>query len=234
MKNKKIVLILTGLMIASLILGACQTNAVPTMSEEEMAQQVAGTRAAIATQNSIETLVARVTELSIQPTCPACPTCPPPPPTATMPLPTAEVTADPNQPTATQAAVVTEPPSGEKRCLQFDFLGDVNYPVGTVMKPGTKFTKTWRVRNTGTCEWTVEFDLVMSGGEAFGTNKRADIKQVVVPGDTVELSIPDMVAPQTPGTYVSYWMVSAPDGARVGYGPNQQWGLGIQIEVKND
>lgn len=232
MKNKKTILLIAGLMIASMILGACQSNVVPTPSEEEMAQQVAGTRAAIATQNTIETLVARVTELSIQPTCPVCPTCPPPP-TAEIPTPTA--TTDPSLPTATPVAVVTEAPVDTgKKCLQFDFLGDVNIPVGTVLKPGTTFSKTWQVRNTGTCEWTVEFDLVMSGGEAFGSNKRADIKQVVWPGDVVELTIPNLVAPMTPGTYYSYWMVSAPDGARVGYGPNQQWGLGIQIEVKND
>lgn len=232
MKNKKIVLIITGLMIAALVLGACQSTVVPTLSEEEMAQQVAGTRSALATQNTIETLVARVTELSVQPTCPACPTCPEPP-TPTMPMPTA--TVDPNVPTATPVAVVTEPPADSgKKCLQFEFLGDINYPVGTVMKPGTKFTKTWRLKNTGTCEWTVEYDLVMSGGEAFGSNKRADIKETVYPGDTVDLSVPDLVAPMTPGTYYSYWMLAAPDGARVGYGPNQQWGLGIQIEVKKD
>ncbi|MGI6258316.1 MAG: NBR1-Ig-like domain-containing protein [Anaerolineaceae bacterium] len=228
MKNKNIFLILAGLIIASMVLGACQSNAVPTLTEEEMALQVAGTRSAIATQNAIETLVAKVTELSVQPTCPVCPTCPLPP-TATIPPPTP--TVDPNLPTATP---VTAPVDTGRRCLQFEFLGDVNYPPGTVVKPGTKFDKTWRVRNTGTCEWTVEFDLVMSGGEAFGTNKRADIKEVVYPGDVVELTIRDLVAPMTAGTYYSYWMVAAPDGARVGYGPNQQWGLGIQIVVSND
>lgn len=228
MKNKNIFLILAGLIIVSMILGACQSNAVPTLTEEEMAMQVAGTRAAIATQNSIEMLVAKVTELSVQPTCPACPTCPLPP-TATIPPPTP--TVDPNVPTATP---VTAPVDTGKKCLQFEFLGDINYPPGTVMKPGTVFTKTWRVRNTGTCEWTREFDLVMAGGEAFGTNKRADIKEVVYPGDTVDISIFDMKAPMTPGTYYSYWMLLAPDGARIGYGPNQQWGLGLQIEVAND
>lgn len=232
MKKPKLLLFFAILMIAGLVLSACQGTAVPTMSEEEMAQQVAGTRSAIATQNSIETLVARVTELSVQPTCPVCPTCPPPP-TATQPAPT-PITENPEETTPT-TAVVTEAPIEEgARCLQFDFLGDVTYPAGTIVAPGTTFTKTWQVRNTGTCEWTTEFDLVMSGGEAFGTNKRADIKEVVSPGETVELTIPDLVAPQTPGTYYSYWMVSAPDGTRVGYGPDQQWGLGIQIEVRND
>jgi hypothetical protein len=232
MKNPKTLLFLVIVMIAGLLLSACQSTVVPTLSEEEMAQQVAGTRAAIATQNSIETLVARVTELSVQPTCPTCPTCPTSP-TATQPAPT-PITETTGEATETAAEVTQAPVEEATRCLQFDFLGDVNYPSGTIVAPGATFTKTWRVRNTGTCEWSAEFDLVLSGGEAFGTNKRADIKNTVYPGETVELSIPSLVAPQTPGTYYSYWMITAPDGARVGYGPEQQWGLGIQIEVRND
>ena len=122
----------------------------------------------------------------------------------------------------------------EEDCFQFDFLGDVNFPPGTIVKPGTKFDKTWTVKNTGTCKWTVEYDLVLAGGEAFGTNKRGDITREVVPGDTIELTIPNMTAPMTEGTYYSYWMLAAPDGARIGYGPGQQWGLGIQLVVSND
>jgi hypothetical protein len=231
MNKKSLILIISGVIIAALVLGACQAPAEQPMSEAEMAQQVAATRAAIATQNSIETLVAKVTELSIQPTNPPCPTCPacPTQPAATVAMPTSQVTGSP-QPTATTAA--QQPPAEGGRCLQFDFLGDASYPPGSVVSPGERFTKSWLVKNTGTCEWTREFDLVMSGGEAFGTNQRADIKNVVYPGDTVELWV-EMIAPQTPGTYYSYWMLSAPDGSRVGYGPSQQWGLGVTIEVRN-
>ena len=62
---------------------------------------------------------------------------------------------------------------------------------------------------------------------------RGDIPRDVPPGDTIDLSIPDMVAPMTEGTYYSYWMLAAPDGARIGYGPGQQWGLGIELIVSN-
>ena len=230
MNKKSLLLLFSGLLIATLLLGACKGQVEQTLSEAEMAQQVAGTRAAIATQNSIETLVAKVTELSVQPTMPVCPTCPPPP-TATVPMPTPEGTGE-TLPTATTA--VQSPPLEEgTRCLQFEFLGDINYPPGTVVSPGESFTKSWRVRNTGTCEWTRDFDLVMSGGEAFGTSKRADVTEVVYPGDSVVFSI-KMKAPLTPGTYYSYWMLSAPDGARVGWGPNREWGLGVHVEVKSN
>ena len=223
--------IIPGLLSLSLVLAACAPSAPPTPSEAEIAQQVAATQQAKATQNSVETLVALVTQLSNQPTWtpqPTCPVCP----TQIVYTPTAATT-----PNATEAA--TQPTTAPTeavgaKCFQFDFLGDVNYPPGTIVKPGTKFDKTWKVKNTGTCTWTRDYDLVLAGGEAFGTNKRGDIPRDVPPGDIIELTIPNMVAPMTEGTYYSYWMIAAPDGARIGYGPGQQWGLGIQLVVSNE
>jgi len=192
---------------------------------------VAATQQAKATQNSVETLVALVTQLSNQPTWtpqPTCPVCP----TQVVVLPTAQTTANPTAGTPVPTTAPTE--AAGAKCFQFDFLGDVNFPPGTVVKPGTKFSKTWTVKNTGTCEWTRDYDLVLAGGEAFGTNKRGDIPREVLPGETIDLTIYDMVAPKTEGTYYSYWMIAAPDGARIGYGPGQQWGLGIQLIVSNE
>jgi len=147
-------------------------------------------------------------------------------------LPTAQTTANPTAGTPVPTTAPTE--AAGAKCFQFDFLGDVNFPPGTVVKPGTKFSKTWTVKNTGTCKWTRDYDLVLAGGEAFGTNKRGDIPREVLPGETIDLTIPDMIAPQTAGTYYSYWMIAAPDGARIGYGPGQQWGLGIELIVSNE
>ncbi|MDF5754984.1 NBR1-Ig-like domain-containing protein [Spongiactinospora sp. TRM90649] len=33
------------------------------------------------------------------------------------------------------------------------FVGDITYPDGTPVRPGTTFTKVWRLRNTGTTTW---------------------------------------------------------------------------------
>ncbi|HQJ31754.1 MAG TPA: NBR1-Ig-like domain-containing protein [Anaerolineaceae bacterium] len=227
----KIKWIIPGLLSLSLILAACAPSVPPTPSEAEIAQQVAATQQAKATQNSVETLVALVTQLSNQPTWtpqPACPVCP----TQVVVLPTAQTTANPTAGTPVPTTAPTE--AAGAKCFQFDFLGDVNFPPGTVVKPGTKFSKTWTVKNTGTCKWTRDYDLVLAGGEAFGTNKRGDIPREVLPGETIDLTIPDMIAPQTAGTYYSYWMIAAPDGARIGYGPGQQWGLGIELIVSNE
>ena len=230
-KMKKSKWIILALLSLSLVLAACAPSLPPTPSEAEIAQQVASTQQAKATQNSVETLVALVTELSNQPTWtpqPACPVCP----TQVVVVPTAATTPNPNEATAQPTTAPTA--EAGKKCFQFDFLGDVNYPPGTIVKPGTKFSKTWTVKNTGTCTWSRDYDLVFVGGEAFGTNKRGDITREVVPGDIIEITIDNMTAPQTEGTYYSYWMIAAPDGARVGYGPNQQWGLGIELVVSKN
>jgi len=228
---KKTKWIILALLSLSLVLAACAPSLPPTPSEAEIAQQVASTQQAKATQNSVETLVALVTELSNQPTWtpqPACPVCP----TQVVVVPTAATTPNPNEATAQPTTAPTA--EAGKKCFQFDFLGDVNYPPGTIVKPGTKFSKTWTVKNTGTCTWSRDYDVVFVGGEAFGSNKRGDITREVVPGDIIEITIEGMTAPQTEGTYYSYWMIAAPDGARVGYGPNQQWGLGIELVVSKN
>jgi len=225
-KLHKMKWIVLGLLSLSLALAACAPSVPPTPSEAEIAQQVAATQQAKATQNSVETLVALVTEMSNQPTWtpqPTCPVCP----TQAVVVPTAQTT-----PNATQAtAVPTEEPG--VKCFQFEFLADVNYPPGSVVKPGTKFNKTWTIKNTGTCTWHSDYDLILSGGDAFGTNKYGDVPSEVIPGETLDVTIYNMVAPMTEGTYYSYWMLMAPDGTKIGYGPNQQWSLGIQIIVSN-
>lgn len=215
------------LLIISVILSACNYNVAPTMSEEELAMQFAGTRSAIATQSSVETLVVRLEELSSQPTCPVCATCPPPT-TLTPVVPTSTDTSADGLPTA----VIT--PIGDRydvNCLSFDFLGDVNYPPETRVKPGATFTKSWWVRNSGTCTWTLQFRLVHSGAEKFGSTGEIGFTQTVQPGETVQLSARDLVAPLETGTYYSYWMIESPYGNRFGYGQDQLMGLGIKVVV---
>ncbi len=228
MKKKYIFLLFVLVLITGLVLSACNYYTIPTVSEEELAMHVAGTRSALSTQSAVETLIVQLDELKNQPTCPVCPTCAP----LVTPTPIATLT-----PTIEDTSTMIITPIGDQNdtnCLRFDFLGDVTYPPDTILKPGEKFTKTWWVRNSGTCTWTLQFDLVISGGDAFGSTGKVDFTQDVPPGESVQLSIPGLVAPKTPGTYFSYWLIASPYGNRIGYGPNQQWGLGIKIIVASE
>lgn len=211
---------LLGLMsICVIALSACQPSGTPTPSPEEIAQRVAYTQQAAATEQSIQTLVAKLDQVINQPTWTPMPTYTPYP-TPTAPAPTALV----GEATPTAAVQAPTVPAGQK-CLQMEFWGDVNYPPDSVVTPGKVFTKTWKVKNIGTCTWS-EYDLVFVGGDKLGGN--ADINQEVKPGDVVEVSV-SITAPNTAGTYWAYWMIQEPGGARFGYG--NDYSLAIKIQV---
>jgi hypothetical protein len=53
-------------------------------------------------------------------------------------------------------------------CNNLAFIRDVSIPAGTVIGKGQEFTKTWKVQNTGTCDWMYQYTLVLVGGEAYG------------------------------------------------------------------
>jgi hypothetical protein len=89
-------------------------------------------------------------------------------------------------------------------------LGDVTVPGGTELSPHTAFPKTWRVRNSGTCDWWAGTQLVYISGAPLG-NVRAVSVPTVKAGASVELSV-NFIAPSQTGTYSAYWQMRRPDG----------------------
>ena len=64
---------------------------------------------------------------------------------------------------------------------------DVPVEAGTAMMPGMHFTKTWRVRNVGSCGWGEGYALVHTGGETMGGG---ELRLPSVPaGETVDLRL---------------------------------------------
>lgn len=238
MKKRKTIFVIILLSVLVLLISACKPGAQePVYTEEDLQRQVLETQSARATQFAVETMAAQLTALSMPTFTPIPTEIPTQAPTPTQVPPTAVVapvegspTPAPAQPTNPPATQPTNPPA-EKQCYAMELISET-IPSGTTMKPGEKFDKSWTIKNTGTCAWTKEFDIALSGGEAFGSNKLGDIKDDVLPGETVTVTLYELVSPQTPGTYYSYWVVKALDGTRFGYGPNGAWGLGITIEVK--
>jgi hypothetical protein len=93
-------------------------------------------------------------------------------------------------------------------------MADVTVPDNTKMSPGQKFTKTWKVKNSGTCDWENGFQFRFIGGEAMsGTTLK--LEKTVKPGAEIELSVA-LTAPTTPGTYRSNWRMSTESGAYFG------------------
>ncbi|MGB7875164.1 MAG: NBR1-Ig-like domain-containing protein [Anaerolineales bacterium] len=110
-------------------------------------------------------------------------------------------------------------------CNRAQFIRDVTVPDGSRFAPGDTFTKTWQVRNTGTCTWTKDYELVLTNGDAFGVATTHKLTAPVPPWSHVDLTITDMVAPATPGKHLSYWKLDNGTGERFGVG----WTGGVPI-----
>lgn len=94
-------------------------------------------------------------------------------------------------------------------CNNLAFVRDVNYPSGTTVAPGESFVKTWKVENTGTCDWEVHYTLSIVADEYFDSSWDK-LGRIVSPGEWAELSV-IVDAPKSGGTYTSYWRFT--DGA---------------------
>jgi hypothetical protein len=123
--------------------------------------------------------------------------------------------------------VTTVPPSS---CDKAQFISDVTIPDGTVLAPGAAFTKTWRLKNVGSCAWSTSYQLVFSSGEQMGAASSATFPQNVPVGQTVDISI-NMTAPMAAGSYRGYWMFKNANGALFGIGTlaNKPWWVDIKV-----
>lgn len=114
------------------------------------------------------------------------------------------------------------------------FVSDVTIPDGSVITPGAAFTKTWKVRNDGTCTWGADTSevvaLAFSGGSRLGGPSQVNLPVQVAPGDSVKLSV-NLTAPTTPGTYTSKWEFQLSDGSLLGLGQDGTAPLTAVIRV---
>jgi len=86
----------------------------------------------------------------------------------------------------------------------------VTLPPASWVRPGETFTKTWRIKNTGSINWhNYRFSRV-GGQDVFGGTTERDLACVRA-GDVIEISL-ELTAPSTPGTYEATWQVLDPGG----------------------
>ena len=177
-----------------LLLAACGSSAeeaTPTFTVEQIQTEAVATFAAGLT----ETALAMPTNT----------------PTETMtPTPTA-TNAPVSTNTVAATAIATIPVDS---CDGLAFVSDVTVPDNTTMTPGQQFTKTWRVRNSGTCPWEAGFNFNFTSGEAMGGSS-VSLATDVQPGNEVDISVP-MTAPSTAGTYRGNWRMTNASGTFFG------------------
>jgi len=110
------------------------------------------------------------------------------------------------------------------------FVKDVTLLDNTVIAPGQSLSKTWRLQNTGTTTWDNRYSIVFLEGTNFGALAVIALPGVVVlPGETVELTVPvDIPKNAGQGTYLSRWQLRNAAGKPFG---TKFW---YQIVVKSE
>jgi Ig-like domain from next to BRCA1 gene len=153
--------------------------------------------------------------------------------TQNAPTPTAiPATATPLPPTSTPVPTNTPLPTATtvSYCDWVTFVKDVTISDGTKFNAGDSFTKTWRLKNRGTCTWTPDYMLVFAGGDAMGSTTAVRLPGNVAPGQTVDVSV-TLTAPAKRGHYVGYWMLRNPSGVLFGYGDKANQSFYVDIRV---
>ena len=144
---------------------------------------------------------------------------------------TATLTPPLNPSPTTLPAVTPSPTATQGLCDQAGFEKDVTIPDNTILNAGEQFTKTWRLRNDGTCSWNSSYALVFDRGDAMGGPASAALtSETIAPGETVDISV-ELVAPETPGTYQGYWKLRNPAGQVFGLGDEGDKDFWVKIKV---
>lgn len=129
--------------------------------------------------------------------------------------------------TGTQYTPTANPSSLAYGCNNLRLIRDVTYPSGTEVNPNERFTKTWQVENSGTCDWLSGYRLIPVSGTNLAEDPVRLNNAPVPPGEWRQLSV-NMTAPDEPGTYTQYWKLS--DGTGNTFGAL----LGVTITVEED
>ncbi|GAA2213691.1 hypothetical protein GCM10009850_091540 [Nonomuraea monospora] len=90
------------------------------------------------------------------------------------------------------------------------FEKDVTYPDGTVVRPGTSFDKTWRIRNSGNLPWQDRY-LTRMNDTPCKAPKHVAIGPVL-PGESVDITV-RVRAADSPGRCKIFWKMTDEHGA---------------------
>ena len=181
------------------------SNATPTQGADAVLTAAAQTVEANMTQSAILN----------PPTVPVIPTSTQGPPTSTLAVSTST------------SSVKTSTPT----CDLAQFIRDVTIPDGTEFDPNATFTKTWRLKNIGTCSWS-GYTLVFDSGDSMGGPASSPLG-TVAPGQEVDLSV-NLKAPAAAGSYRGYWRLKNSAGVLLPVsGGYQSTSFFVDIKVKS-
>ncbi|MCP4363022.1 MAG: hypothetical protein GY796_33875 [Chloroflexi bacterium] len=110
------------------------------------------------------------------------------------------------------------------------FVADLNFPDDTVVAPGDEFEKGWKLRNIGTCPWTMDYSFVFTGGDQMEAETAVPLPNLVLPQEEVDIFV-TFTAPPVEGTYRSDWLMSDASGTQFGVDGLNDQVIWVQIIV---
>lgn len=125
--------------------------------------------------------------------------------------------------TAPTNTVENQPTSTPEPCNLAKFVSET-VEDGADYSPNQSFTKTWRLKNIGTCTWNTNYKLVFFDGDKMSGPSSKNLTQSVSPGEQVDISV-DLKAPAAAGTYKGFWKIADDEGQ---YYVNTMW---VEIDV---
>jgi hypothetical protein len=129
-------------------------------------------------------------------------------------------------PTLTPTLTLVPPP-----CNWAQFVADITIPDDSEMGISDHFTKTWRLKNIGSCTWTSGYSLVFVSGDRMGAPDSQQLTTgTVAPGATIDVSV-DLVTPAAPGTYQGYFKLRASDSTIFGIGADANGAFWVRVLV---
>ena len=135
------------------------------------------------------------------------------------------------EPAPTEETVQPTDTSAPEACTDLASFVSETVLDDTVFKPGVAFTKTWTLKNVGTCTWTTRYALSFYDGEQMGGSSMIPLSKEVQPGDTITLSV-DLTAPNQTGKYKGRWMLMNAEGVLFGLGDSGNVAFWVQIIVQ--
>ena len=117
------------------------------------------------------------------------------------------------EPTATTKpadTAVIPPTKTPLPCNDAYFISET-IPDGTNLEPGETFTKTWRLKNIGTCTWNTNYKLKFADGDRMGGPDSQKLPHSVGPNEQIDVAV-DLKAPAAADTYKGLWQIVDDEG----------------------
>jgi uncharacterized protein YkwD len=148
------------------------------------------------------------------------------PPTKQLAVLPSRTPIGPSGGSATPSLAVTVPPNCKEQAV---LLEDVTVPDNTLMEAGQSFTKTWKLKNTGTCPWS-GYTLVFVDGDRMGAPAAAPVPQTLSGADA-DISV-ELTAPEADGAYTGNYSLHNAEGEVVKIGLEET--MWVKILVGED